>query len=596
MSSERPSVRAAVVLAVLVPSLAVSPAPPVLAVEPSAVVEPDRPAPFPVRGPLVAEPRDGGIVALGRTRYLGRLELRREGSGVRPILELDLEDYLLGIAEMPASWHEEALRAQAVAARTYAWRSILRQRFDGYDICATVACQVFRGAEVVADGGVGERWASAVADTAGEVLLDARGEPILARYFSTSGGRTFANDVVFPSSGAFPYLVGIEDPDDAVSPYHRWTVRFTRAEFDAISGRGDNLGRVTPVASAERLGDIDDPRAPIRFTGTNGRTVVVSAIALRDFLSTYAPMESPERFPGPTDDGSRRLPSTVPTTRYAIEVTSDEVVLRGRGWGHGVGLGQYGARGRAERGQTYREILAAYYAGLEPVVDERLPATVRVGLGRFDEVRVLRAEVPMRLVADGEEVVAATLGTWLVAPDGDGFVLEAPPGEGAPLSVTPTRVVQGGERLPGRAVVLEVSVSKPVRLALEVVDARGRSVVVEPLGLAEAGIHTATWRRRDAAGQPVAPGAYAVRLVGEDALGATDGTATRVVVTERPPPPVPPVGADGAADAVGRPLVLVGALATLVALAFLASGRRRARGPMGGEDGAVDAGDAGPSS
>jgi stage II sporulation protein D len=539
---------------------------------------PDAPraAPFEVAGPLVVEPTEGGIVALGRTRLFGTLELRRDGERVRPIVELDLETYLLGIAEMPASWHEEALQAQAIAARTYAWRSIERGTFEGFDICATTACQVFRGAELVADGGVGLRWAEAVAATAGQALLDGDGEPILARYFSTSGGRTFANEEAFPSSGPFPYLVSIDDPDDAVSPYHRWTVRFTREEFDAIAARGDNLGRVTPIASATRVGDVEDPRASIRFTGRNGRVVEVRAIALRDFLSTYAPREFPDRFPGPREDGERRLPTTVPTTRFEIEVTADEVVLRGRGWGHGVGLGQYGALGRAERGQTHREILAAYYGGIEPVVADGLPGRVRVGLDRFGEVRELRAEAPTRIVAGGVEVVGATLGTWLVGPSGAGFVLEPPPGEGAELVVGATRAVLGVERLPGRPVDLEVELSKPVLLTLEVTDESGAVVVEEPLGLAESGTRTARWRRVDDSGVPVAPGRYRVRLVGVDALGASDGTATTVVVTEPPPPP-PPVASDdrpvsralGAAPIAALVLVLVAAVA--VALA----GRRR---------------------
>jgi hypothetical protein len=103
----------------------------------------------------------------------------------------------------------------------------------------------------------------------------------------------------------------------------------------------------------------------------------------------------------------------------------------------------------------------------------------------------------------------------------------------------------GVERLPGRPVDLEVELSKPVLLTLEVTDESGTVVVEEPLGLAESGTRTARWRRVDDSGVPVVPGRYRVRLVGVDALGASDGTATTVVVTDGA------VTAHGTADASG---------------------------------------------
>jgi len=137
-------------------------------------------------------------------RFLDTLELLPRRGGIEVVNELGFDAYLYGLAEVPQSWPEAVLDAQVIAARTYAWRSVQRGAFRDSDICATVACQVFRGAEILL-GTNGDRWRDAVDRTSGQVLLF-EGEPILARYFSTSGGRTYANEEVFTSSGPFPYL------------------------------------------------------------------------------------------------------------------------------------------------------------------------------------------------------------------------------------------------------------------------------------------------------------------------------------------------------------------------------------------------------
>lgn len=583
-----PVVGAALVLTLAAPAAGIETVPAPDAAEDGAAAgdaAPTAQEPLLVTGRVRLEPAGDVTIALGGVRYFGVVEFRPDGQRLRPIVETELETYLLGIAEMPARWHLEALRAQAIAARTYVLHVMATTDYDGFDICATTACQVFRGAEVVLAGPVGERWREAVTSTAGQVLVDDAGEPILARYFSTSGGRTFANEEAFPSSGPRPYLVSIDDPDDRTSPYHRWTVRFTREEFDALAARGDNLRRVSPVAAAVRLGDVEDPRALIRFTGENGRRVEVPAIALRDFLSTYAPRAYPDRFPGPRDDGLGPLPTTVPSTRYAIEVTEDAVVLSGRGWGHGVGLGQYGALGRAERGEDHRAILAAYYGGLVPVPFDDAPSTVRVGLDRFSGDRSVRFDGVTAIRGGDDVLVPATLGTWTVEPVDGGMRLVPPVGEGAPLAVAPTTVIAGADRLPGRFVEVAIDVNKPVLLRLEVTDADGALLVTEDLGLAEAGTHRARWWREDAAGVAVAPGEYRVALVGQDAEGVVEGTPVTVTVTEPPAPPEPPAAPGPAPGVPVRVLVLGLALLALAALVVGSAWRRSGAAGAVDEDG-----------
>jgi SpoIID/LytB domain protein len=491
-----------------------------------------------------------------------------------------MDDYVAGIAEMPTRWPLEALKAQAVAARTYAWRAIERGVYSGYDICATVACQVFRGAEVVLGSETGHRWRQAVDDTAGEVLLGDDDRPILARYFSTSGGRTYANEDVFPSNGSFDYLVGIDDPYDAASPLHRWHVTFTRDQFDEILSRGQTLSAATPVASVERIGDVDDPLTRIRVNGVNGVSVDVGVVAFRDFVSRVSASLYPEEFPGLRDDGEQTLPATMPSSRFSVTLTDDDVFIAGRGWGHGVGMGQFGALGRAEAGADYTQILAAYYNGLIPQTASDVPERVRVGMSVSLPMR-LRATTVFDIVSGDARVVEHALGTWDVERVDGVWQLTAPVGHDAELEVSPTRLAEGVATFDDVAIV-DVDVNKPVFLRLVVTDADGQTVHDRTLGVVDAGEHRATWRHNDDDSRSVPPGEYAVSLVATDASGVQAGTPISVTVPEPPPPPPPPPSAapqeSDTEQSLSTPLVVALAIGVagvlLVLLSLLFRGRR----------------------
>ncbi len=587
-----------------------------IAAEPAPTAEPV-PAAATDGGPIARtadrglriDPGPDGLTVVGGPggdrRHAGVVELLPRGQGLEVVVELPLDGYLHGIAEVPPSWPEAALEAQAIAARTYAWYVMGASSYADYDICATVACQVYRGAEVVL-GRDGDRWRGAVDRTSGQVLLY-DGSPILARYFSTSGGRTYPNEHVFPSSGPRPYLVGIEDPFDALSPLHRWEVRFPRADLDLLLAEGRTLQRVVPVARIERLGAVDDPRAMLRFVGRSGRRVTVSAIAFRDFVSTQAPLLFPDRYPPLRADGERPLPSTIPTTRYGIELTADEAVITGYGWGHGVGMGQWGAHARALDGAGAAEILAAYYGGIWPEVDPDLPGTIRVGLGRATDSLVdggLRVTLlrPTPLVDLDGTVVTTSLGTWRVdrtrgadgAATGSRLVLTPPAGEDEPLTVSAPTLVPGSARRPGErypdpvhpVVVAEVGVNRPALLRLVVTRVDdGRVVREEEAGLAERGVHRVVWWLDDASGLPAAPGEHLVTVIGTDADGVEDGDGAVHVVTappvaETPSVPAPDPGAEPSAPAAGRGGAVAGALvgAALVLVGAVVAVRRRRRG------------------
>ena len=160
--------------------------------------------------------------------YRGSIEVSLDGGGVTSINELDMESYLRGVVagEMPSSWPLEALKVQAVAARTYALAT--RKTTGPFDQYADTRSQVYRGV-------IGEsvRSDAAVNDTAGRVLTYA-GVPAVTYYFSTSGGYTENVEFSFVGSLSKPWLVGVPDPYDTVSPYHRWTVRFSAAALDRV--------------------------------------------------------------------------------------------------------------------------------------------------------------------------------------------------------------------------------------------------------------------------------------------------------------------------------------------------------------------------
>ncbi|HEV8571820.1 MAG TPA: SpoIID/LytB domain-containing protein [Actinomycetota bacterium] len=304
------------------------------------------------------------------SRFRGTVEVGRASNGSLFVIgELPFEDYLKGIAEVPRRWPVEALKAQVVAARTYAMVRLRRPSDEAralrYDLCATTACQVYTGMGVEA-GPWGERWVRAVEETSGQVLLY-QGNPAETLYFSTSNGRTFGNERVF-GGGPLPYLRGIRERDDGASPLSRWRVAMPFAD----------LGRFLVFADlwpGGRIRRVIFDRGEIRIRGA-GRRVSLDRDELRDGLNFWPHCLEPGSYPTSKPDGYR-LPQTVPSDWYRARQRGRTLFLEGRGWGHGVGMVQWGAFGKAERGMAYDDILAAYYGGLRPR-RVKVPGRIRV--------------------------------------------------------------------------------------------------------------------------------------------------------------------------------------------------------------------------
>jgi stage II sporulation protein D len=204
---------------------------------------------FTTAPPLRVDAAGGGAVSVnGLGSYRGALELRPAGSGMNVINAIGLENYVRGVvsAESPSAWPAEALKAQAVAARTYAITSRAGSISDGFDQYADTRSQMYRG--VAAERPTTD---AAVAATAGQVVTYG-GQPVTTYFFSTSGGHTENVENSFVGSDPKPWLKGVDDPYDNLAPRHRWkpqTLTTTRA---ARKLRGLVKGRFRGIKVLQR--------------------------------------------------------------------------------------------------------------------------------------------------------------------------------------------------------------------------------------------------------------------------------------------------------------------------------------------------------
>ena len=350
------------------------------------------------------------LVGLGRRRYRGLVRVLPEGDRLQAVNLLGLEHYLASVvgSEMPASWPAEALRAQAVAARTYALAQLKPEA--PFDLRSTVASQVYRGTEAETDS-----TRSAVAATRSQVLSHG-GSLIDAVFHSSSGGSTENSGELWTRQ--LPYLVSVPD-QDKLSPWHQWSVRFEpdqlRRAFQETAGASrievlaaSSTGRVRrarvigPAGSLDLSGSelrqrlglrstlvqfrFEPPLAPGPAGGITTATAEANAAASAlsrggtraatgpstAGLSAGGPLPPPP-LPGADGQGDRSTAAALDPTiagqlrqePLAAPLPALEVV--GRGFGHGVGMSQWGAYGLALQGVSYVQILRHYYRGAQLV-------------------------------------------------------------------------------------------------------------------------------------------------------------------------------------------------------------------------------------
>lgn len=280
--------------------------------------------------------QDSGPWQVAGRRYRGRIVVHAASGQLSVVNHVDLEDYVAATVggEMPASWPEQALRAQAVATRTYALHQRAAQpQALQWDVRATEQSQVYRGIESETP-----RTRRAADATRGEILTLA-GQPILAVFHSTSGGRTASASEVWGKS--VPYLdsIDVEYEDDA--PFTYWRTVFAPETLSGLlAAAGSDLGRVD---SLEVTGRTESGRVARIVAREDSRREVWSGDRLRNLVEGL---------------GLR-------SRLFDIRPTPQGFAFVGSGFGHGVGMSQWGARELARRGASYQRILARFYPGAE---------------------------------------------------------------------------------------------------------------------------------------------------------------------------------------------------------------------------------------
>jgi stage II sporulation protein D len=286
---------------------------------------------------LWVEPTEGGYVYIGDRWYRGRTLVLPDKNGLIAINYVDLEQYLYSVlgGEMNGNWPQEALKAQAVAARSYALYHRQRATNGIYDVVDTTASQVYRG---IRDESAGTQ--AAVNATAEQVLVSG-GQIIEAAFHSSAGGCTENSEDVW--SNPVPYLRSVKENFAEVSPVAQWGEEFSRS---ALSKRIPGVGNVVSfqVVDKTQCGRIKS----MQIVGDKGRKTV-SGEALQTALnlrSTFFSIGSQ-----PVLEASKEKTQAPPTTFQVI----------GRGFGHGLGLSQWGAYNLAQGGNNYQQILLHYY-------------------------------------------------------------------------------------------------------------------------------------------------------------------------------------------------------------------------------------------
>ena len=336
------------------------------------------------------------VVDLGERQYRGRIELGRYGgaSSLKVVNIVELEQYLYGVVpcEMVYSWHTEALKAQAVCARSYAYIAGFGSATNivtPYNMCDTTSSQVYKGY-----GAEKKTTNEAVDATRGQIIYY-QDKPVRAYYSSTSGGSTEnVEDVWGSPMGYLRQVSDIYELDPELKP---WIITLNADEIEKLmsengidvgdikdirpfvmtaSGRvysveivGDNnqvitgskLRKIFSLYSTKykvvKYGDKPDYVAVLSSSGQSAVYIKDSYILAGDYKVNKA-SEDLEQFVVLTADNLINYPANAPTDK-------DTYYIAGMGYGHGIGMSQSGAKGMAEAGFNYQEILKHYYTGIE---------------------------------------------------------------------------------------------------------------------------------------------------------------------------------------------------------------------------------------
>ncbi len=334
-----------------------------------------------------------GEVNIDGSVYRGGVEFIPDSNGKLTVINfVNINDYIAGVVgkEMSPSWHIEALKAQAVCARSYTITTWNKHSSYGFNLCGTQDCQAYQGIS-----GESESTVRAAQETKDQVIM--YGSSVAeALYSSSCGGSTAYAKYVWGND--VPYLQAKLDPYESLTdnPRASWTATLTKEKIkEKLASSEIDIGDITDmkVTGADEFGRTYE----VTIYGTTG-TYVLKNDRTRSYFGLYsqkytitpsggtAPEPEPLYAIGAggvgklsiyTIKGSKAvqtlvdnfcMKSSTATALHApaAEITDfDSFVINGAGWGHGIGMSQYGAKGMAEQGHSYEDILTFYYQGVE---------------------------------------------------------------------------------------------------------------------------------------------------------------------------------------------------------------------------------------
>lgn len=291
-------------------------------------------------GYLVLPKTKDGLLSYSGRVYRGAIWLKPVKEGVETSFQainlVDLEDYLLSVvpSEMPTSWHIEAVKAQSIAARSYAVANYWKNEKDNYDVKDTTDDQVYLGVESETRTGN-----QACDETAG-VVLKHNQKVISAFFHSTSGGATEVGENVWGKE--IPYVQSVVDYDDS-SPHFAWQRKFAVSQAEKAFGL-----KTGSLLSIQPFWKVASNRVKQAAVVSLDNTTLVTGERLRQLF---------------------KLPSSI----FNVSFEDNNYIFAGRGFGHGLGMSQYGAKTLAESGYNAAQILSYYYRDVSVEYLNRAP-------------------------------------------------------------------------------------------------------------------------------------------------------------------------------------------------------------------------------
>lgn len=287
---------------------------------------------------------ESALIYIDGRSFRGSIDIiRKDNMKLMAINKVPLEEYLYGVLynEVSHRWPIEAIKAQAVAARTFALYQARQNKLQDFDLTNDIYSQVYSGA-------ASEKWSTtrAVKLTMGQVLTF-KGDIFPAYYHATCAGHT--EDASSLWNVDLPPLKGVECTFCEGSPHFKWTKSIPLSELGKkLTDSGYKLGKIKSMAVLSRNGSGRVDKVEIK-----DETDVSCILTAKEFRQLIGPNE-------------------VRSTNFESSVNKDKIVLSGIGWGHGVGMCQWGANGMAEKGKRYDEILKYYYPGAEITTIDKL--------------------------------------------------------------------------------------------------------------------------------------------------------------------------------------------------------------------------------